>query len=91
MLLATLPALALGSPPSVAPPHLPGERVRIDGRLDEEVWARAAVVTDFVRWRPTPGTAAWLGVNETLEAEDGAGLTTRERAVFAKLSWLFRP
>ena len=41
--------------------HVPSEsaaEIVIDGRLDEGVWQRAAVVTDFQRWRPEPGGAA---------------------------------
>ncbi len=58
MLLRLLLGLAHAGPAVVTPPLLPGERVQIDGRLDEPVWARAAVVDDFLRWRPVPGGPA---------------------------------
>lgn len=44
--------------PALEIPALPGAEIVIDGRLDEAAWARAAVVTDFVRWRPEPGGGA---------------------------------
>ena len=35
-----------------------GERVRLDGRLDEPVWSRAVAAGDFVQAEPAPGEAA---------------------------------
>lgn len=44
--------------PALDIPSFEGADVVIDGRLDEQVWQRAAVVTGFQRWRPAPGGEA---------------------------------
>ncbi len=46
-LLATLLAFA-----QVAVPRVEGVAVVVDGRLDEEVWSRAAVLRDFSQYLP---------------------------------------
>lgn len=46
-----------------------GERVAIDGRLDEAVWATAPVATGFVQTEPTPGAPA----SERTEAQVAYG------------------
>lgn len=45
---------AHGSKQAVASRAAPGE-IRLDGRLDEEIWRRAAAVTDFVQKEPIEG------------------------------------
>src|SRR5512132_689889 len=42
---------------AVAPPRAEAQPV-IDGRLDEEVWRRAALLTGFSQFAPTDGVAA---------------------------------
>src|SRR6185436_14907338 len=37
--------------------RVPSGSVRVDGRLDEELWQRAPAVTDFVQAEPTEGAA----------------------------------
>lgn len=43
---------------SVVVPRIEDAAVRIDGRLDEEVWAQAAVLTGFTQYRPAEGAPA---------------------------------
>src|SRR5687768_15821672 len=37
--------------------RVPGGSVRVDGRLDEEIWLKAPVVSDFVQKEPVEGAA----------------------------------
>ena len=64
-LLLSLIALAASAQGQTAGPRAleavrvgPGERVDVDGRLDEPVWGRAPVAGGFVQTEPTPGAAA---------------------------------
>ncbi len=60
MLLAVVTALQTGQvrpAPHVTPPRIEAE-VRIDGILDEPVWARAARLTDFSQFSPSDGRPA---------------------------------
>lgn len=53
-------------------------------------WSRADASLEssvLMGWLPAPGTAAWLGYSERDTTGDWR---TEERAVFGKLSWLFR-
>ncbi|MFT4974138.1 MAG: hypothetical protein ACI8S6_000020 [Myxococcota bacterium] len=52
MLWASFLLSALAGTPSVSDATGP---IVVDGQLDESDWARAEPVTDFVRYRPTPG------------------------------------
>ena len=47
-------------------------RPRIDGRLDENVWQRAPVATDFVQERPQPGAPARARTEVRLLVDDAA-------------------
>ncbi|RMH17772.1 MAG: hypothetical protein D6701_07160 [Gemmatimonadetes bacterium] len=42
----------------VHPPRIDEPKVRIDGRLDEAVWAQAAVLTGFTQYEPVEGRPA---------------------------------
>jgi hypothetical protein len=42
----------------VRPPRIEDSVVDIDGRLDEDVWDRAAVLTDFTQYEPVEGIPA---------------------------------
>ena len=42
----------------VAPPRLESAEVRVDGHLDEEAWAEAAVLSGFTQFAPAEGIAA---------------------------------
>src|SRR5215218_7865210 len=35
--------------------RVPNGSIRVDGHLDEEVWQRAAAITDFIQKEPTEG------------------------------------
>ncbi len=43
---------------NVTLPRLQGPDIAIDGRLEEDAWARAAVLTDFTQYDPVEGIAA---------------------------------
>jgi len=65
MFLAVLAALLLthpggeARPPRTVPiPRVADAVVAVDGRLDEPVWGRAAVLRDFWQYLPTDGVAA---------------------------------
>lgn len=53
--VAAQTAAEVGGPRGVSAYPLDGEAVRIDGRLDEGVWALAEPATDFVQLLPQPG------------------------------------
>ena len=42
----------------VTPPRIEAPEVRIDGRVEEEVWAEAAVLRDFTQYEPVEGIPA---------------------------------
>jgi hypothetical protein len=42
----------------VSPPYAPSADVRVDGRLDEAIWGRAAVMSDFTQYEPVEGIPA---------------------------------
>lgn len=54
------------------------ERPRIDGRLDDPIWQRASVATDFVQERPQPGEPA-RARTEVRVAVDAAALYVAAR------------
>ena len=65
LLAATLSAAAPFQPdtvPSAArvayPPRVEAAQIRVDGRLDEEAWATAALLGGFTQSRPAEGTPA---------------------------------
>jgi Domain of unknown function (DUF5916) len=59
-LALTAVALAQGTPPgtAVAVPRIADASVTVDGRLDEPVWARAAVLRDFSQYLPNDNRPA---------------------------------
>jgi len=59
-LALTAVALAQGTPPgtAVAVPRFADAAVSVDGRLDEPVWARAAVLRDFSQYLPNDNRPA---------------------------------
>ncbi|MEO8503287.1 MAG: DUF5916 domain-containing protein [Acidobacteriota bacterium] len=52
--------------------RIEGPPPRIDGRLDEAVWASAPIATDFVENRPKPGTLASLVSRARVLVDDEA-------------------
>ena len=38
--------------------QIKGEKIKIDGRLDEEIWRRAPSISDFIQFSPDEGRAA---------------------------------
>ncbi|MBD0318911.1 MAG: carbohydrate binding family 9 domain-containing protein [Gemmatimonadetes bacterium] len=61
MIVLLAAALAVGPQDTARvaePPRLETAEVRVDGRLDEEVWAGAALLGSFTQSRPAEGTPA---------------------------------
>ena len=61
--LIVLPAAALtpaerGNPPLTVTPLQPGEKIAIDGKLDEAVWQRIPPMSEFYEYRPRDAVAA---------------------------------
>ena len=56
LLIPALASPAVATPPSTRAHPVSGP-VTVDGRLDEADYARHAPVSDFLRYRPTPGGA----------------------------------
>jgi len=47
-----------GTPRVADPPRVESAQIRVDGRLDEEVWSTAALLGGFTQSRPAEGTPA---------------------------------
>jgi hypothetical protein len=84
---------------SIPAPRLTGVEVRVDGRMDEEVWARAAVLKGFSQYDPIEGIpasqktevrvlitedAAFFGVQAFDEEEGGIRATLTKRDGFGR-------
>ena len=66
-----------------------GDRVRVDGQLDEAVWARAPIASGFRQSEPEPGAPA-SERTEVAVAYDGAALYVGVRAYVRDPSTLVR-
>jgi hypothetical protein len=52
--------------------RVPNGSIRIDGRLDDEVWRKAAPITDFIQKEPTEGAPPTDTMEVRLAYDDGA-------------------
>jgi hypothetical protein len=78
LLLAGAPAAAQSAPRAVPPPkqvtatRVPASSVRVDGSLDDSVWARARWINDFVQKMPHEGAAPSDSMRIAIVYDDAA-------------------
>jgi hypothetical protein len=90
-LLLTLAAMPAATAPRAVAAHIAGSSVRLDGRLDEEVWLTAPVVRDFVQREPKEGAPPADPMEVRFAYDDealyvGAHLSARAGTLQAPLS-----
>jgi hypothetical protein len=70
--------------------RVPNGSIRVDGRLDDEIWAKTAPITDFIQKEPTEGAAPTDPMEVRLAYDDdvlyvGARMHSRDGRIQAPL------